>query len=288
MKILIAGASGMIGSAVAPDLTNQGHEVVRLVRRTPVAGEVQWDPDAGTLDAAGLEGFDGVVHLATMPWPMRWTSESKERMRANRLATNSLLAENLARCKHKPRVLVCASGMGVYPSSGDQVITEQSPLGSDFLAMLQRDGEAAALKASAAGIRVANLRIPAVLGGDALRRNMGRLGSGRQWSSWVSRDELVSIVNYVLVTDTLEGPVNPVSPNPVCNAEYAATLSRALGRKPGLPMPAFLLRLMLGEMAEALILASRRIAPRKLLAAGYQFRFPELEIALRHELGVDV
>ena len=275
----------MIGSALAPYLASQGHEVVRLVRREPGAGEVRWDPDAGTIDAAGLEGFDGVVHVASMPWPARWTSEAKKQMRANRIVTNSLLAETLASRRRKPRVLVCASGMGIYPSSGDQVITEESALGSDFLATLQRDGEAAAAQASTAGIRVVNLRIPAVLGGAAIRRNMGRLGSGRQWSSWVARDELASIVNHVLVTDALVGPVNPVSPNPVRNAEYAATLSRALGSKPGLPIPAFLLRLMLGEMGDALILASRRIEPRKLLATGYQFRFAELEVALRHELG---
>jgi len=275
----------MIGSAVAPYLASQGHEVVRLVRREPGDGEVRWDPDAGTIDAAGLEGFDGVVHVASMPWPARWTSEAKKQMRANRIVTNSLLAETLASRQRKPRVLVCASGMGIYPSCGDQVITEESALGSDFLATLQRDGEAAAAQASSAGIRVVNLRIPAVLGGAAIRRNMGRLGSGRQWSSWVALDELANIVNYVLVTDALVGPVNPVSPNPVRNAEYAATLSRVLGSKPGLPIPAFLLRLMLGEMGDALILASRRIEPRKLLATGYQFRFPTLEVALRHELG---
>ncbi len=273
MRILIAGASGMVGSAVTPFLAERGHTVVRLVRREPGTGEVRWDPDAGTIDSASLEGFDAVVHLATLPWPMRWTSEAKQRMRANRMTTNSLLAESLARCKHKPRVLVCASGMGIYPSSGDQVITEESPPGSDFLAMLQRDGEAAAMKAYEAGIRVVNLRIPAVLGGDAIRRNMGRLGSGRQWSSWVSRDELASIVNYVLLTDSLVGPVNPVSPNPVRNAEYVETFSRILGGKPGIPMPAFLLRLMLGEMADTLILASRRIEPRRLLAAGYESGF---------------
>lgn len=285
MRILISGASGMIGSAVAPYLTSQGHEVVRLVRRVPGAGEVRWDPDAGTIDAAGLEGFDGVVHVASMPWPMRWTSEFKTQIRENRVGTNRLLAETLAGRKRKPQVLVCASGMGIYPSSGDQVITEESALGSDFLAMLQCDGEAATAPASAAGIRVVYLRIPAVLGGANIRRITGRLGSGQQWSSWVARDELASIVQHVLVTDALVGPVNPVSPNPVRNAEFTTTLSRVLGSKPGLPMPAFLLRLMLGEMADALILASRRIEPRKLLATGYQFRFPLLEAALRHELG---
>jgi uncharacterized protein (TIGR01777 family) len=284
MRILISGSSGMIGSVVVPYLASQGHEVIRLVRRDAGAHEVRWDPDAGIINTSDLDGFDGVVHLASMPWPMRWTSKSKKRIRANRVETNNLLAETLANCKRKPRVLVCASGMGIYPSYGDQVITEESPLGSDFLAKLQLDGEAAAMKAGFAGIRVVNLRIPAVLGGAALRRNVGRIGNGQQWSSWVSRDELASIVNFVLMTDTLSGPVNPVSPNPVRNVEFAATLSRALGLKPGLPIPAFLLRLMLGEMAEALILASRRIEPRKLLAAGYIFLFPLLEDALRHEI----
>jgi len=276
----------MIGSVVASYLTSQRDEVVRLVRREPSAGEVHWDPDKGTIEPAALEGYDGVVHLASMPWPMRWTSKAKQQIRANRITTNSLLAENLARCEHKPHVLVCASGMGIYPSSGDQVITEESTLGSDFLAMLQRDGEAAALKANEAGIRVVNLRIPPVMGGASLRRNLGQIGNGRQWNSWVSRDELVHIIKFALETDGLNGPVNPVSPNPVRNTEFAATLSRSLGKKPGPAMPAFLLWLMLGEMAEALILASRRIVPSKLLAAGYQFRFPELEAAVRHELEV--
>ena len=167
-----------------------------------------------------------------------------------------------------------------------QVITEEASPGVDFLARLQCDGEAAAMQASSAGIRVVNLRIPAVLGGAAVRRNMGRMGNGKQWSSWVGRDELAAIINFIIENDSLTGPVNPVSPKPVRNAEMASTLSRVLGRKPGPSMPAFLLRIMLGEMAEALILASRRLIPGKLLAAGYQFRFPELEVALRHELEV--
>jgi uncharacterized protein len=284
MRVLISGASGMIGSAVAPFLASQGHEVVRLVRRTPSNKEVQWDPEAGTIDAASLERFDGVVHLASMPWPARWTAKAKEQIRSNRLVTNGLLARSLSACKDKPQVLVCASGMGIYPSSGDQIITEESPLGSDFLANLQCDGEAAAEQASAAGIRVVNLRIPAVLGGPGILRSLGRLGDGRQWSSWVSRDELANMINYVLMSQALAGPLNPVSPNPLRNAEFAATQSRVLGKKPGMPMPAFLLRLMLGEMADALILASRRIVPRRLLDAGYTFLYPEIEDALRHEL----
>jgi uncharacterized protein (TIGR01777 family) len=269
-------------------LASPGHEVLRLVRRVPVASEVRWDPDAGTIDAAGLEGLDGVVHLASMPWPMRWTPKAKQQIHANRITTNSQLANTLAGCQRKPQVLVCASGMGIYPASGDQILTEDSPPGTDFLARLQCEGEAATAPARAAGIRVVNLRIPGVLGGAGLKRNIGRIGSGRQWTSWIARDELAYIVEYVLVTDALAGPVNPTSPNPVRNAEMAAVLSHALGRRPGLPLPAFLLRLMLGEMAEALILASRRILPDRLLDAGYQFHFADLSDALHHELSADV
>jgi uncharacterized protein (TIGR01777 family) len=285
MKILIAGSNGMIGSSVAAYLASQGHEVNRLVRQAPAAGEVHWDPDAGTIDDAGLEGLDGVVHLATRPWPMRWTPKAKQQIYANRIATNSLLANTLAGCQRKPQVLICASGMGIYPASGDQILTEESPPGTDFLARLQCDGEAATAPAALAGIRLVNLRIPSVMGGAGLKRNIGRVGNGRQWTSWVARDEMAYIVEYVLINATLSGPVNPTSPNPVRNAEMAAAISRAMGR-PGLPLPAFLLRLMLGEMAEALILASRRILPGRLLDAGYHFHFANLADALHHELAI--
>ena len=289
MRILISGASGMIGSAVAPYLAGHGHEVVRLVRRTTGPGEVRWDPDAGTIDAAGLEGFDGVVHVASMSWAGRWTGTFKRRIRDNRLRANSLLAETLAGRERKPRVLVFASGQGAYASSGDQLLTEDSPLGTDFLAQLQRDGEAATLPASAAGIRVVPLRITTVLGGAplaSLARNARRIGSGEQWWSWIALDDMTRVVHHALTTDALAGPVNVASPNPVRNVEFVAKVARVLGRKPGQPMPAFLLRLVLGETAGALLLASRRLAPRKLLATGYPFRFPELEAALRHELEV--
>jgi uncharacterized protein len=288
MRVLIAGSSGLIGSTVSTQLERQGHQVVRLVRHAPGAGEVQWDPDAGTIDAQGLEGFDAVVHLASMPWTGRWTSEFKRRIRDNRLRTNGLLTGALANCERKPRVLVCASGQGAYAPSGDQILTESSSFGTDFLAQLQRDGEAATAGASAAGIRVVHLRITAVLGGpnlDTMTKNVRRLGNGRQWRSWVALDELPSIVEHALATDALSGSVNVASPNPVRNAEFVETLARVLGRKSGWPMPAFLLRILLGEMADQFALGSRRLEPRKLLATGYQFRFPELEAVLRHELG---
>ena len=283
MKILIAGSNGMIGSAVTRHLIECGYEVIRLVRKAPGSGEVFWNPDAGKIDTAGIEGFDGVVHLATMPWPMRWTEKAKQKMHANRLATNRLLAESLAGCEHKPKVLIYASGMGYYPSSGDTVLTEDSPAGTSFLARLQQDGEAAAAPASEAGIRVVHLRIPPVLGGPALKRVGFQAGDGQQWASWVGRDELASIIEFALTTETLTGPVNAVSPNPLRNAEFATFSTQALGQKPGGSMPAFLVRLVMGEMGEEFLLASRRIQPAKLLAAGYQFQFPELEQAVRHE-----
>ncbi len=284
MKILIAGSNGMVGSAVTRHLIEWGHEVIRLVRHTPGPGETWWNPDAGEIDPAGLEGFDGVVNLASMPWPMRWTGKAKQRMHANRLATNRLLAESLAKCEHKPRVLICASGMGYYPSSGDEVLTENCPAGTGFLASLQQDGEAATARASDAGIRVVHLRIPPVLGGRALKQVGFQAGDGQQWSSWVGRDELASIIEFALKTEALTGPVNAVSPNPLRNAEFATASTQALGQKPGGVMPTFIVRLVMGEMGEELILASRRMEPSKLVAAGYQFRFPELEQAVRHEM----
>lgn len=283
MKILIAGSHGMIGSAVTTYLIARGHQVVRLVRSTPSPDEVWWDPDAGEIDSIGLEGFSGVVDLATMHWPFRWTAKAKERIRGNRLGTNRLLADSLARCTHKPRVLICASGMGYYASSGNDVLTENCPAGTSFLARLQQAGEAVTAPASKAGIRVVHLRIPPVIGGPALQRAGFQAGDGQQWMSWVGRDELAFIIEFALTTETLSGPVNAVSPNPVRNAEFATISSKVLGQKRGVGMPAFVARLIMGEMGEEFLLASRRIQPAKLLAAGYCFRYPELECALQHE-----
>jgi uncharacterized protein (TIGR01777 family) len=216
---------------------------------------------------------------------MRWTGKVKQKLRTNRLTMNHLLAQSLARCAHKPQVLICASGMGYYPSAGDTILTEDSPAGTSFIASLQKDGEAATAPASEAGIRVVHLRIPPVLGGRALQQVGLQAGDGQQWTSWVGRDELVAIIEFALTTDTLVGPVNAVSPNPIRNSDYSKTSTQALGRKSGGIMPAFLVRLVMGEMGEEFLLASRRIQPAKLLAAGYTFHYPELEEALRHELG---
>jgi uncharacterized protein (TIGR01777 family) len=230
-----------------------------------------------------LEGFDGVVNLATMRWPFRWTRKAKEKICANRIATYRLLAESLAACVRKPRVLVCASGIGVYPSSGDEILTEVTSPSSSFLSAVDLSGETASEAAGAAGIRVVNLRIPQVMGGPALQYVGFQAGDGQQWISWIGRDELASIIEFVLTNERLSGPVNAVSPNPLRNVEFATTATRALGLKPGGVMPKFIVRLAIGEMGDEFALASRRAQPAKLLAAGYRFRYPELECALKHE-----
>ena len=273
----------MVGSAVTRHLVERGHAVTRLVRRTAGPDEVQWNPDAGEIDKARLEGFDGVVQVASMPWPMRWTAGVKKKLVANRVGTNRLLAESLAGCAHRPQVLICAAGQGYYPPSGDDVLSEDCPMGTSFLARLDRDGEGATAPASRAGIRAVHLRIPTVLGGERLKQIGFQAGDGRQWMSWVGRDELASIIEFALRTDTLSGPVNASSPNPMRLADFARVACEALRQKPQGAMPAFLVRLIMGEMGEEFILASRRVEPAKLLAAGYQFRFPDLADTLRYE-----
>lgn len=283
MKILIAGSHGMIGSAVTRHLVECGHDVVRLVRQAPSSKEVRWDPDAGEIDSSGLEGFDGVVNLATVHWPFRWTAKARKMLLTNRVATYRLLAESLAACVSKPHVLVCASGIGVYPSSGNKILTEDTAPCSSFLSTVDRAGETATAAAEAAGIRVVHLRIPQVMGGAMLKMVGFHAGDGKQWITWVGRDELASIIEFALRTETLCGPVNAVSPNPLRSAEFAATATRALEQKPGGVMPALIARLMFGEMGEEFMLASRRVQPAKLLAAGYRFHYPDLACALQHE-----
>jgi len=283
MKILIAGSHGMVGSAVTRHLIECGYEVIRLVRREPGPDELWWDPDAGDIDTAGLKGFEAVINLATRRWPFRWTAKAKKMILQNRLATNGLLSQTLATCAYRPRILICASGVGYYPSSGDEVLTEDCPGGTSFLSRFDQQAETATVSASEAGIRVVHLRIPTVIGGPMLKMVGFQAGNGRQWMSWVGRNELASIIEFALRIETLSGPVNAVSPNPLRSAEFAAIATTALGQKPGGVMPAFVARLVFGEMAEEFLLASRRVQPAKLLAAGYHFRFPDLGEALLHE-----
>jgi uncharacterized protein (TIGR01777 family) len=294
MKVLVSGSTGLIGQALIPLLVESGHEVTRLVRgrAKPAQTEVQWDPVAGTLAHQGLEGLDAVVHLAGENVAGRWTKAKKARIRESRVNGTRLVAEALTRLDQPPRVLVSASAIGYYGDRGEEVLTEQSTPGLAFLSDVCQQWEAAAELAARAGIRVVSLRIGFVLSrqGGGLAQMLtpfklglgGRIGSGRQYMSWIAIDDLVSIMLFALTHEDLKGPVNAVAPNPVTNLVFTKTLGRVLHRPTIFPVPAFAARLAFGQMADELLLASARVEPAALLKAGYQFRFHTLEPALRH------
>jgi uncharacterized protein len=298
MRILITGSSGLIGSALIPLLTRQGHQVVRLVRRTVAPGDdlAVWNPAAGKLETSALEQTDAVVHLAGESInALRWTDERKERMRKSRISGTRLLSESMARLAVPPRVLVSASAVGFYGSRGDEVLTEESSAGSGFLSDVCKEWEAAAEPAREKGIRVVNLRTGMVLSakGGALPAMLpafkagvgGKLGDGRQFVSWIAIDDLTRAISHSITTESLSGPVNAVSPNPVQNVEMTQTLGKVLRRPTILSIPAFAVRLIFGEMGDALLLSSQRVEPRRLLATGFTFQFPDFETSLRHLLG---
>jgi len=297
-RLAMSGASGLIGSALAARLREDGHDVLRLVRRPPQAGEIGWDPVAGRIDADALEGLDGVIHLAGENVGTRWTAERKRRIRQSRSRGTRTLAEALARLRRPPRVLLSASGVGVYGNRGEEILTEASPTLSappDFLVEVGREWEAATEPARAAGIRVVLLRFGIILdpAGGALARMVlpfrlglgGPLGGGRQWMSWIAIGDAVGAVRHALVTESLAGPVNVTSPQPVTNRTFSATLGRVLGRPAVLPVPAVALKLLLGELATVALLGSQRVIPERLQRSGFGFRHPGLEGALREVLG---
>jgi uncharacterized protein len=268
---------------------------VRPVSRRGGSGTISWDPDAGTIDAAALEGVDAVVHLAGESIAaLRWTRSVKERIRRSRVDGTRLLAETLGRLTRRPQVLVSASAVGYYGDRGDELLTEESPPGSGFLAEVCREWEAAADPARAAGIRVVHPRLGVVLAGQggALPRMAipfrlgvgGVIGSGRQYWSWIEVADLARAIELCLALDTLSGPVNTVAPTPVTNREFTRGLGRVLGRPTLVPLPALAVRLLLGEMGGALLLDSARSLPRRLARAGFRFRHPDLESALRAAL----
>ena len=298
MKVLVSGSTGLIGSALVRDLAGDGHSVTRLVRPSSGTGgdAVHWDPGEETVDFGGLEGHDAIVHLAGENIAgAPWSPERKKRIRDSRVHGTGLLSKSLLGLERPPNTLVCASATGIYGDRGEEVLREESKPGEGFLAGVCREWEEATGEAARKGIRVVNLRIGMVLSaeGGALAKMLpifragagGRVGSGRQYMSWIALPDLVGVIRHALATDSLEGPVNAVTPHPVTNREFTNTLGHVLGRPTIAALPAFAARLLFGEMANELLLASTRVEPAKLLASVYRFRLPNLEGALRSLLG---
>jgi uncharacterized protein (TIGR01777 family) len=296
MKLLVSGSSGLVGAALCRRLADRGDEVHVLMRRaTAAAREIAWDPERGVANPELLEGFDAVVHLAGEGIASgRWTRARKERIRSSRTVGTRVLAEALARVARKPNAFLCASAVGWYGNRGDERLDETSAPGTGFLAGVCREWEEACQPLARAGVRVANLRFGMILSssGGALAKMLlpfrmgagGRLGSGAQWMSWIALDDVVGAVEHVLSKTEIRGPVDFTAPGAVTNAEFTRVLARVLRRPAVLPAPAFALRLVLGEMADELLLASQRVAPAVLQRTSYAFAHPELEGALRHVL----
>ena len=295
MRILISGASGFLGQALARALLESGHQAVALVRREPRGDEVEWDPEQ-PLDPAKLHVSDAVVHLAGKNIAGRWTEKFKREVLESRVHGTRTLATAAAesyRQTGRPRVFVSASGIG-YGDRGDELLTEDSSFGKGFLSEVSRQWEAATAPASDAGMRVVCLRIGVVLGreGGALKQMLpafrlglgGRVGSGRQYWSWIALDDVIGVMLFALQNEKLRGPVNAVAPSPVTNQEFVRALGKALHRPTIFPVPAFVVRALFGEMGQELLLNSMRLGPTKLQAAGYRFRYSRLQEALRAAL----
>jgi uncharacterized protein len=302
MKILITGSTGLVGSALCQDLVRAGHTVCRLIRpgtsaaaaRNAPGFDVNWIPATGELGGAAV-GADAVVNLAGAPIAdRRWTPQRKELLRTSRIDSLRALVAALAKMSARPRVLVSASATGYYGNRGDETLTEASAPGNDFLSVTAKDWEAEAIKAEALGIRVVRARFGVILSkdGGALPQMMrpfkfgvgGKLGSGKQWLSWITLEDAVGILRLALENANLTGPINIVSPQPVTNAEFTKTLAAAIHRPALFPAPAFALRLILGEMADALLLSSQRAFPAQLQKLNYQFQHPDLLSALSNAL----
>jgi hypothetical protein len=292
MKIIISGATGLVGAALVRTLRNEGHNVARLVRGgNATAGDIPWNPGAAKVDLAALEGADAFVNLnGASIGGGRWTPERKDLLRSSRVNTTRFLVDTFSRLTQKPRAFLSASAIGFYGSRGDEVLTEASTSGTDFLSELSREWEQEAQRAESLGIRTAILRFGIILSsrGGALPRMLtpfkmgvgGRLGNAKQWMSWIALDDVVGIIHWAIANSQVKGPVNVVAPNPVQNSELTRVLAKVLHRPAIFPAPTFALRLMLGEMAEALLLGSQRVRPEKLLNSNYKFRFEHLEPAL--------
>ncbi len=297
MRILISGATGMVGSVLIPVLEGGEHEVVRLVRTRSIEGttDVFWDPAGGEIEREGLEGFDVVVHLAGENINGRWTPDKMRRIRESRSGATRLLCGALAGLEDPPGVLVSASAVGYYGDRRDEVLDEGSGPGSGFFAEVVREWEEATAPAVEKGIRVVNPRFGVILSpaggmlGTLLAQFRlglgGKVGSGRQYMSWIGIDDAVAAIHHTMTTETLEGPVVVAAPNPVTHREYTKTLGRVLGRPAFFTLPAFVARLVFGELADELLLSSTRADPTVLQESGFVFRHARLEEALRFLLG---
>ncbi len=297
MRILLTGSNGLIGRAVNASLAAEGHDVFCLTRPQSRHQErmIHWDPVAGSINKGELENFDAVVHLAGETIVGRWTPAKKARILDSRVKGTQLLCESLANLNKRPPVLVAASAVGYYGDRGDQLMTEESSVGSLYLSGVTKAWEEAAEPARTNGIRVVNLRIGFVLSkaGGGLAAMLppfklgvgGRVGSGRQYLSWIAIDDVVGAIAHAVLTSSLHGPVNAVAPNAVTNREFTKALGSVLGRPTIFPLPVFAARLAMGEMADNLLLASTRVDPVRLRETGYEFKYPDLRGALRHVLG---
>jgi uncharacterized protein (TIGR01777 family) len=294
-RFLVSGVSGPIGAALVPSLASGGAQIVRLVRGAAKnAEQISWNPLAA-VSAADVSGFDAVIHLAGESVVGRWTEAKRKAIRDSRVEGTRNLATALAKTDAKPGVLVCASAIGFYGNRGEELLREESPGGQGFLPEVCREWEEASRIAAKAGIRTLNVRIGMVLSskGGALAKMLtpfklglgGRLGSGKQWMSWIHVDDIVGAIHHALNTESLSGAVNLVAPNPVRNAEFTKTLASVLGRPAWFPVPGFALRAAFGGMANELLLASQHVEPEKLVASGYSFRFRELRAALENLVG---
>lgn len=298
LRIAVTGASGLVGRALCAFFEGGEHTVLRLTRqRDRGEGWVSFDPAGGHIDREALEGLDAVVHLAGESINQRWTDAARERIRSSRVDGTTALCEVLASLERPPRVLVSGSAVGFYGLRGDERLTEESAAGEGFLADTCTAWEAATAAAEAAGIRVVHLRTGVVLSpeGGALGEQLpifragvgGPIAGGKQWVSWITRDDLIGLIGHAIAKDDLSGPLNGTAPNPVQQREFARVLGRVLRRPSFLPVPGFALKALFGEMGEQLVCRGQRVEPVRALATGYTFFHPELEDALRFLLGAD-
>lgn len=295
MKVAIAGASGLVGSALIPVLKKLGGQITRLVRSKPKAGEIEWHPNQDEVSSRLLEGFEVIINFAGENIAGgRWTDDQKRKIRDSRVNGTHLLSEAIAKLTQKPRVFVCASATGIYGDRDDETLDEQSESGGGFLAGVCREWEKACEPAIKAGTRVVNLRFGPIIAreGGMLAKLLtpfkmgmgGKVGSGKQFISWVALEDAVNAVMLAIQDESIRGPLNVVSPNPVTNEEFTKTLGHALNRPTALAMPAFAARLAFGEMADEMLLASQKVIPKRLTTAGFVFKYPELEPTLKHLL----